>query len=121
MKRLTRAIRSICVNEVEIRVSRELVTVSWDGQSRSVRPVVHLGTGPGRARIVGIGDTFGSLEPSVALPVFGPLPAGVSLATWAEVVTQFMDYTIKQARRSMVRSEERRVGKECRSRWGPAH
>ena len=30
-------------------------------------------------------------------------------------------FTGNQARLSILRSEERRVGKECRSRWSPYH
>ena len=31
------------------------------------------------------------------------------------------DYLIETARKDIERSEERRVGKECRSRWSPYH
>ena len=30
-------------------------------------------------------------------------------------------YTLNTHKRQMLRSEERRVGKECRSRWSPYH
>ena len=30
-------------------------------------------------------------------------------------------WTVKKAERRRIRSEERRVGKECRSRWSPYH
>src|SRR2546430_11564596 len=36
-------------------------------------------------------------------------------------ITQFMEYEAKLPARYMERSEERRVGKECRSRWSPYH
>src|ERR1017187_1139137 len=35
----------------------------------------------------------------------------------AYVATEFLDDTKKRVRRHPIRSEERRVGKECRSRW----
>ena len=34
---------------------------------------------------------------------------------------QFRTYDWDQVKKSAVRSEERRVGKECRSRWSPYH
>ena len=34
---------------------------------------------------------------------------------------EIWDYTAKITRAEMARSEERRVGKECRSRWSPYH
>ncbi len=37
----------------------------------------------------------------------------------ADVIRQMGDKI--QARNAMIRSEERRVGKECRSRWSPYH
>ena len=32
-----------------------------------------------------------------------------------------MLYTVKEVAQILKRSEERRVGKECRSRWSPYH
>ena len=32
-----------------------------------------------------------------------------------------IQYLVEEAVRSGIRSEERRVGKECRSRWSPYH
>ena len=37
--------------------------------------------------------------------------------TEEEVVAEFTEFGIE----AMLRSEERRVGKECRSRWSPYH
>ena len=31
------------------------------------------------------------------------------------------EYLLKQKKEDVIRSEERRVGKECRSRWSPYH
>ena len=41
-----------------------------------------------------------------------------------EYLHELMDYYLKekiQSRKESYRSEERRVGKECRSRWSPYH
>ena len=42
------------------------------------------------------------------------LDEGVTQA-WSQVENQY------QRRADLIRSEERRVGKECRSRWSPYH
>src|SRR2546430_16191430 len=39
----------------------------------------------------------------------------------AEIETPEVDQELNQARANVARSEERRVGKECRSRWSPYH
>jgi len=98
MQKLVAAIKSIFANEVAIHVSREWVTVAWDGQSISIRPVVHLAMHPERQRILAVGDERVPAEPSRPLPVFGPLPADVSLETWVEGLHAFMDYALRQAR-----------------------
>src|SRR6201999_3085593 len=41
-------------------------------------------------------------------------------AAWVDV-TDRLHYPVKPGFASGVRSEERRVGKECRSRWSPYH
>ena len=39
-----------------------------------------------------------------------------------QVILQDVDFTFKKGRiYGVLRSEERRVGKECRSRWSPYH
>ena len=38
-----------------------------------------------------------------------------------EAAAQLGDSSGRAARNSLTRSEERRVGKECRSRWSPYH
>ena len=35
--------------------------------------------------------------------------------------SKFMEFTVTYEKWTTVRSEERRVGKECRSRWSPYH
>ena len=57
-----------------------------------------------------------------------PAPATLPFATdvTAEEITKFIDALPKdrvsdRPIRSVERSEERRVGKECRSRWSPYH
>ena len=58
----------------------------------------------------------------------GKLPAGTKLPTEEELCAQFgiSRPVARQAynmliEEGFVRSEERRVGKECRSRWSPYH
>ena len=38
-----------------------------------------------------------------------------------DIIAILKDYTEAPKGHSQVRSEERRVGKECRSRWSPYH
>src|SRR2546422_439433 len=50
-------------------------------------------------------------------------PARGSVTAWLATITRTraLDLVRARGRRSKVRSEERRVGKECRSRWSPYH
>jgi hypothetical protein len=98
MAGLVTAIRSIFANDVDIHVSRELVTLKWNGQVRSIRPLVHLST-DGQARIVGLGDHFGGpSEPVTTVRVFSAPPEGVDPSTWADIVNTFMAYVLREAR-----------------------
>src|SRR3712207_6928651 len=70
-----------------------------------------------------------------ALPIFGPLVvgriegkvdnrcslAGISGEGLVRGVASYDLHTPGHARPPAARSEERRVGKECRSRWSPYH
>ena len=47
--------------------------------------------------------------------------AGVSLATVSRVINGSNVVREKTKQKVLDRSEERRVGKECRSRWSPYH
>ena len=50
------------------------------------------------------------------------LHAGLSLATWATPASpEWHGMLALDPVGRLVRSEERRVGKECRSRWSPYH
>ena len=40
---------------------------------------------------------------------------------YMKVLRHFLSLIMFQSRNSYLRSEERRVGKECRSRWSPYH
>src|SRR2546430_7289243 len=57
---------------------------------------------------------------AMAAPTFGASTAGIPVA---EVATQSLIRVVAQnvLRSIVTRSEERRVGKECRSRWSPYH
>src|SRR3712207_7280854 len=56
-------------------------------------------------------------QPSSQCTVFSTPPR----SRFSSVRRQETDNTGILSRRSMPRSEERRVGKECRSRWSPYH
>ena len=62
-------------------------------------------------------DTAALIYPGV---YSGYLVQGMILPALAEVGDEFFD-RVENARDADVRSEERRVGKECRSRWSPYH
>ena len=49
------------------------------------------------------------------------LAANLQNRTIADVVTAAPMTPLQEARLRLLRSEERRVGKECRSRWSPYH
>ena len=51
----------------------------------------------------------------------GRTPNSEELAEYLEVTVEEVEQMISQANLSSLRSEERRVGKECRSRWSPYH
>ena len=64
----------------------------------------------------------------IALIVFGPrkLPEigqsmGRMLREFRKASTEFKRTVEDEVEADKVRSEERRVGKECRSRWSPYH
>ena len=56
-------------------------------------------------------------------PVFAPRMALAAEAASADVrtVVDMAGRSVSVDRKSLCRSEERRVGKECRSRWSPYH
>src|ERR1044071_1791863 len=58
-------------------------------------------------------------QPTAAAPVATPQPAQPIAST--PDTTPARSITIKTALYEVTRSEERRVGKECRSRWSPYH
>src|SRR5256886_4931859 len=70
---------------------------------------------------LGFGVSCGLLQPGKRmLVIFGPKKCGTQsqLAAWI-LRSQFK--ILLEVRNSFRRSEERRVGKECRSRWSPYH
>ena len=48
------------------------------------------------------------------------LPEEGRRETWGETVSRYFNF-FEGHLEEMTRSEERRVGKECRSRWSPYH
>src|SRR5574344_170573 len=42
-----------------------------------------------------------------------------TLEEWNRMITDIQNIAVKESRLGIPRSEERRVGKECRSRWSP--
>src|SRR2546430_6101825 len=51
----------------------------------------------------------------------GHVNSGILLPVLIEVALAIAYLLVERAERSNARSEERRVGKECRSRWPPYH
>ena len=51
----------------------------------------------------------------------GILPAEIEWTTLKIIQTKIDGYSVPELRGYEGRSEERRVGKECRSRWSPYH
>src|SRR5437762_11957118 len=62
----------------------------------------------------GIRDTSVTGVQTCALPIFEPIVLG-----FYDGFERVADHAIEQT--GLLRSEERRVGKECRSRWSPDH
>ena len=62
---------------------------------------------------------FALLEPQVAVLILDVVQALVSVLRWRQVSQSLLIAVL--SRLALLRSEERRVGKECRSRWSPYH
>ena len=71
-----------------------------------------------------------ALLPTITVAVFATLSVNMGLEAWfSDRVGRVVDnsvlaaqaYEDEQRRDLVTRSEERRVGKECRSRWSPYH
>ena len=77
----------------------------------------------------GHGETAGDVFQTVDLVIneILPNPAGSDDYEWIELKNigsgdvDLTGWKISDASKSYIRSEERRVGKECRSRWSPYH
>ena len=68
---------------------------------------------PERSANISTHDPFGSL--------LGYAPGGIAIYSSDYHTADEKEYPDDAAFRSYLRSEERRVGKECRSRWSPYH
>src|SRR5205823_9755527 len=66
----------------------------------------------------GIRDKLVTGVQTCALPILAGVITRVTRSTMMDVIN--LDY-IRAAKARGMRSEERRVGKECRSRWSPDH
>src|SRR2546430_16161934 len=66
------------------------------------------------------GPVFGAIEGFDVIGKAGFVIVGVFVATWAAALVIYRVRRIDE-RWGQARSEERRVGKECRSRWSPYH
>ena len=52
---------------------------------------------------------------------FSGLASGLDTSSWVESLVALKQAKIDTLEEEKERSEERRVGKECRSRWSPYH
>src|SRR3712207_9524150 len=77
----------------------------------------------GRAALSAVGEGWEVLVVDPAGPVTAvlPRPAVWALAQGRPWRPAVRDGVVDDEVRAAVRSEERRVGKECRSRWSPYH
>ena len=109
---------------------------AWTGEQRGDAGRRKTGSGAGRAgagsggsssrreEAESAGDGAGKTEPESAAgqekaePGEEQPPALERLAFWEETAGQADSGLLKK---EVFRSEERRVGKECRSRWSPYH
>src|SRR5437762_4775472 len=75
----------------------------------------------------GIRDTSVTGVQTCALPISLELPVLVSVSDWVELLPTctlpklMVEEVACSTLGGLTRSEERRVGKECRSRWSPHH
>src|SRR2546430_15391100 len=74
----------------------------------------------GMASAQQVADQFRQITSSVALLIFAISSIGLLVGGVGVMNIMLMSVT-QRTREIGVRSEERRVGKECRSRWSPYH
>src|SRR5256885_16937417 len=75
---------------------------------------VELKAGQARIRVTAAGDSV------IRIRVARQGPFGADMS-WAVASRPTRDASAKANKTTGMRSEERRVGKECRSRWSPYH
>src|SRR2546423_11118587 len=69
----------------------------------------------------GIRDKLVTGVQTCALPIYGGRSCICKHSDGVLCLFNVTPYIPKRARKDSLRSEERRVGKECRSRWSPYH
>ena len=79
--------------------------------------------GIGSVRAAGCGDAGCEVDaPSDGAPPSRPGAGGAALSLDRDEALRYLGYAgQKLDAQLLARSEERRVGKECRSRWSPYH
>src|SRR6266496_5011186 len=126
-----------CVREDGLRAVAEIVRVSTEGRAPKNDPALYA-----LALAAGVGDVETRQAALAALPLvartgthlfqFALFVEGFrgwgrslrrAIGRWysAQAVDALAYQAVKYRQRAGVRSEERRVGKECRSRWSPYH
>ena len=69
-------------------------------------------------------ENSGKIERSAGILMhISSLPSPFGIGTFGKTAYEFVDFVAQARHRywQVLRSEERRVGKECRSRWSPYH
>src|SRR3989449_10159948 len=76
------------------------------------------------SQVVNLADDLGLALKSASVRIVGPIPGRGTVAIEVpngEAATVYLREIFVSAEFAESRSEERRVGKECRSRWSPYH
>src|SRR2546422_2321094 len=85
---------------------------NWDLEAHAARP--GFLTQPGVHPLAAV-----PAAPALALGAAGSVPGSIGVVAGRAIPSQ--PWALSQKKDNQERSEERRVGKECRSRWSPYH